>query len=254
MIENKFVIIIPVYNAINFIEKCIDSIMSQSYQNFTLITVDDGSTDGTTDIIYDLWKNEWNKSRFLFHRNGIRYGSPLRSFVTGVSLYDGDKQDIIITVDGDDWLYGDNVLDYMNDIYQDPDVWLTYGQFKSVSGNLDGYCTEVTDTRTYRRHQEWTTGHLRTLRKGLFDKINPKDFLQKDGSFYNKYNDTAYMFPAIEMAGVKHIKFIDKILYVYNDKNPLCSIYDFDNAHLQADWDMGEEIRNKKPYDEIPEL
>jgi len=250
MKETKFVIIVPVYNAVSFIEQCISSILLQSYKNFSLIVVDDCSTDGTSDLLLK-WYNE---DGFIYQRNGKRYGSPLRSFVTGVSLYEGDKQDVIITVDGDDWFYDDTVLEYMNEVYQDPDVWLTYGQFKSVSGNLDGYCTEVTDTRTYRRHQEWTTGHLRTLRKGLFDKINPKDFLQKDGSFYNKYNDTAYMFPAIEMAGVKHIKFIDKILYVYNDKNPLCSIYDFENAHLQGDWDMGEDIRNKKPYDEISEL
>jgi len=250
MIENHFVIITPVYNAEAFIEKSIRSVLDQTYKNFSLVVVDDCSTDKTTEIITEIQK----QNTTLHHcRKEKRIGSPLHSFVMGIDFLKGKKEDILITVDGDDWFADNNVLEYMNGVYQDPDVWLTYGQFKSVSGKLNGYCRPVTNTRTYRKGQ-WTTGHLRTLKRGLFDKIDRKDFLQKNGNFYNKYNDTAYMFPAIEMAGLKHIHFIDKILYVYNDQNPLCSIVDFDNAYLNADWDMGADIKNKTPYKEIKEL
>ena len=44
-------VVIPVYNSEKFLEECIDSILSQSYQNIEIIAVDDGSTDTSSDIL-----------------------------------------------------------------------------------------------------------------------------------------------------------------------------------------------------------
>ncbi len=43
-------VIVPVYNVKNYINRCIDSILNQSFSNFELILVDDGSTDGSENI------------------------------------------------------------------------------------------------------------------------------------------------------------------------------------------------------------
>ena len=40
-------IIVPVYNCEEYIEKCIDSILHQTYQNFEVIVINDGSKDNT---------------------------------------------------------------------------------------------------------------------------------------------------------------------------------------------------------------
>ena len=44
-------IVIPVYNRINFTKKCLNSIKQQTYQNYRVVVIDDGSTDGTAALL-----------------------------------------------------------------------------------------------------------------------------------------------------------------------------------------------------------
>ena len=47
----KVTIIVPVYNSEKHLHKCIDSILNQTYKNFELILINDGSTDGSLSIL-----------------------------------------------------------------------------------------------------------------------------------------------------------------------------------------------------------
>jgi glycosyltransferase involved in cell wall biosynthesis len=234
-------------------------VVTQTYRNFLHIVVDDCSTDGTSDIVTKVAEERKNDGNFMLIRNDTWTHSPLASFVKGVLSVPSDKNDIIVTIDGDDWLTCDDALECVNGVYQDTEVWMTYGSFKSVSGALNGYCQPLSDTRTYRK-ATWTTAHLRTIKRKLFDRINIDDLRDKNGEFYTMYLDTAYIYPCVEMSGLKHIRLIDKILYVYNDMNPLCSIFDFENGFLKNKnlqkeaYAVEYEIRNKKQYDELTEL
>lgn len=66
-IVNKLVsVIVPVYNVKDFLKGCLDSIHKQTYENFEVLLVDDGSTDGSADICDEFEKND---SRFIvFHK------------------------------------------------------------------------------------------------------------------------------------------------------------------------------------------
>lgn len=61
-------IIIPVHNSINYIEQTIDSILNQTFQEFELILVDDGSFDGTEKVLKD-YQNKSKKIKVIKQRN-----------------------------------------------------------------------------------------------------------------------------------------------------------------------------------------
>jgi glycosyltransferase involved in cell wall biosynthesis len=231
--QNRFLVIVPVYNAVDYIVKCLDSIICQDYKHFKVVVIDDHSTDGTWDLIctYPFYK----------YRNDTRNESGLANIVKGIEY--SNKNNIIVTIDGDDWLADNTVLSYLNEIYTD-DIWLTYGQFVPVSGRYKDFCKPIA-LQDYRQTGEWVTSHLRTFRRSLWNKIDDND-LRENGEYFKVGWDLAFMFPMIEMAG-SHIRFIDKVLYIYNDQNPT------NDFRVNADESIriATYIRSKPSYKEL---
>lgn len=62
-------VIIPVYNILDCLERCVQSVMNQTYKNLDIILVDDGSTDGTAALCDDLSKKD-NRIRVFHKKNG----------------------------------------------------------------------------------------------------------------------------------------------------------------------------------------
>ena len=77
--ENVFFsIIVPVYNVENYLEQCIDSILCQTYTNFEIIMVNDGSTDSSLKICSSYEKKDSrniiiNKLEQAIQRGEIEY-------------------------------------------------------------------------------------------------------------------------------------------------------------------------------------
>lgn len=92
-------IIVPIYNTAEYLEKCMDSILSQSFEKIEIILVDDGSTDGSG-LICDKYAKEDDRIKVIHKDNG----GLVSARKTGVEVSNGD---LIGFVDSDDWIESD---------------------------------------------------------------------------------------------------------------------------------------------------
>lgn len=97
----KFSFIIPVYNVKDYVAQCIESILSQTYKNYEIILVDDGSTDGSGDIC-DKYAQKDNRIRVIHQRN--QGNSVARNKAVELS-----KGEYIIFLDSDDYWIADKL-------------------------------------------------------------------------------------------------------------------------------------------------
>ena len=237
MKNNKFRIIVTQYNAVDYIEKCLDSIMSQTYTNYEVVVIDDCSIDGTLDIV--------QKYPVYIIRNSFRTQISYINFQKGIKMFPENDEDIMVFLSGDDYFASDDVLSHLNEVYQD-DVWMTYGNFVPLSGGYGPFCYPIPNTRTYRKSPLWVASHLITFKKWLWDSIKEEDF-KHNGEFPKYAFDCAFLYPMIEMSGHKHIRFINKVLYIYNDQNPMC-IFKLDP---EGSVECTNYFKNKPSYDEL---
>ncbi|MFV5694921.1 glycosyltransferase family 2 protein [Flavobacterium sp. LB3P122] len=125
-----FSIIIPTFNHAHFIGRCLDSVLSQTHQNWEAIVVNNFSTDNTVEIV-----ESFNDSR-------IRLVNNANGGVIAVSRNKGvfeAKGTIIAFLDSDDWWYPNKLevcLPFLEDydlIYHDLDIYTTAEKSKGVA-------------------------------------------------------------------------------------------------------------------------
>jgi len=109
-------IIVTAYNAADYISRAIESILIQSYRNFEIIVVDDGSTDNTADIVREF-KNE--PIKYFFKENGGVASA--RNF--GLQKSGGS---FIIMLDSDDMMTPDYIASHLQGFEQHPEADMVY--------------------------------------------------------------------------------------------------------------------------------
>ena len=242
---NDFRVVVPVYNAESFIKKCIDSLKIQTYTNFEVVIINDCSNDRTAEIIEREIKGD---TRFNFIDNTAKKCA-LENTVIGIHSICKSDEDIIVILDGDDWLPSNDVLEYLNGAYQDG-IWTTWGQFKLLSNNKickfkdDNWCAKVPKVFDRITMNRYYFSHLRTYKYFLFKAIREEDLRDSEGNYYTTAGDVVVSLPIVEMAGHEHRKCLDKIMYTYND---LSSINDM-KVCPGKQMDIYSEVKHKPKY------
>lgn len=212
--NHSFALFVCGYNNGASVDKLLRSICSQAYESYRLIYVDDASTDGSFEEARALIHQYGADQRTLLVHNEQRLGT-LSNLMR--AAYSCNEREILVVLNSDQRLAHEWVLDRLNQYYENPDLWLTYGQFRELP-NLN-----LGEARNYR-HSEW--GQFRKASQipmalpsfyaALFQRINEEDLIISDVMDLSGL-ENVYMWPLLEMAQ-NHVQFIQETLILAERK------------------------------------
>jgi hypothetical protein len=210
-LTNKAIAVIPARNVEKWVAQCLQSVLGQTYPDLGIVFIDDLSEDRTYEIAFGLLVNK--PDAVVVSRADRRYA--LENIDFAVRECCANPESVVFLVDGDDWLAIPTAIEEMMGQHQTAEVvWSKY----QCSGGQAGISGLLRNNDI--RHHPWTTSHLRSFKKFLFDAIKPVDFLDVDGKMYRMTWDMAIMMPILEQVPPNLRKFYDKVLYIYNRDNP----------------------------------
>lgn len=249
--EKTFVAIVCSYNNEQWAQKNLNSLLQQNYTNLKILYINDCSTDATEAVVKNYLQKNDPHHRVTYIRNKIRKYK-LHNLYHAIYNYCNDN-DIIIEVDGDDWLLSTTVFEHLNKLYQNPNIWMTYGGFV-MWPRVYTYLKAHTISQKTITNNQFRSFHrkgyifmaLRSFYCWLFKKIKKED-LMHNKNFFKRSSDIATMIPMFEMAGNRFHHITDKV-YLYNTKT---GHNDF-VVDAQGQRDISSLILKKERYTRLP--
>ena len=234
----KASVIIPVYNNESFIRETLDSVKNQTFTDFEVLCVDDGSSDGSAKIIQEYEASD-KRFHYIFQKNSG--AGPARN--NGLSKARGEY---ISFLDGDD-MYYPNYLEKMIDALDktQADVCICEREvFNSKNGRI------ISKGTKYRKFEDGRIYYTQSLLKDYFglmtvvcwNKVFRHAFLQKHPyEFQNILHCNDVAFVCSTMAAAETVCFAKERLVLYRKgteestqdkavKYPLCALEAFDKA------------------------
>lgn len=176
----RVTVVIPTYNRAAFVVKAVDSVLNQTFKDFEIIVVDDGSTDGTRSAL----KPYANRIKYVYRNNAG--ASAARN--AGIALAAGEW---IAFLDSDDEWLPDCLASQMEAINQNQDVCMQIAdcRFCDQTGEKKSYFETNRTIKEFRgtnylrpkepfvfllRHLSWQVGSI-IIRRAIIEKAGPFD-------------------------------------------------------------------------------
>jgi len=193
---NRFVFVMPAYNASKTIARSILSVWFQTYPNWKIIIRDDVSTDNTVEIIENL-KIHLGISD---DRISVKKNTEKKWEVGNIldMLEEIDASDIVCRLDGDDWLCDCDALTIIDACYRqlNVDVLWTGHRWSFNAHNISDKLPK--DANPYEH--PWVSSHLKTFRKKLIEGVADANFKGEDGEYFKRIGDQAIYLPVLHQA------------------------------------------------------
>lgn len=200
---------IPIYNAEDYLADAIKSVLAQSYQNFELILVDDGSKDNSLMIAKDFEKQD---SRIKVISDGVNKKLPAR-----LNQIIAEAQGkYIARMDADDMMHSERIAKQLDFLLSNPQFDLVSTSLISIKNN-----NEIIGIRTYLPKQvtkkDALLGHSGILHASILAK---KSWCQRN--LYNEVNTLAEDYELWLSAIIKDdlkVGFLPEYLYYYREES-----------------------------------
>ena len=197
----KISVIVPVYNVEELLPKCLDSLVNQTFDDYEVIVVNDGSPDNSQKIIDDYYKKYPNIIKPLKKENGGL--SSARNF--GLKYASGEY---ILYVDSDDWVSNDMLkMMYETALKDDSDI-VVCKMWNVVSDRNIKINNGILNFNVFKRYiLNNPSACCKLIKKDIL--LHPELFFLEN----HHYEDIAVV-PAFCLYA-KNISFIDDYLYYY---------------------------------------
>lgn len=213
----KVSIIIPIYNVEDYIERCISSILCQSYHNLEIILIDDCSTDKSMEIAINLI-NEFEKPDdmvFVFKKHDKNLGlSAARN--TGILSSHGEY---LFFLDSDDEIVPDSLSILIGLATKYPDAELVQGTVKSVPHKKHYDMSFYKDVE-YTDDNEWITKNFFNVNHSFpinaWNKLVKREFIFEHHLFFKEglvHEDELWTFQIMEK--LRKIVFCHQITLIH---------------------------------------
>ena len=212
MNEEKISIIVPVYNVEAYLERCVESILKQTYTYFELILINDGSTDSSGKICDHLASQYENIKVYHIENAGV---SNARNM--GIQLATGAW---ITFIDSDDFVTQDYLATLVSAV-EEENVGFVIAPLHHIKNSI------VTDLPPYSGKTElWSTEEtmkelLMTTRTSFFPvaKLFKRDMLadEKFNTYYHLAEDALFLTELLLKTRCSSV-FIDKPIYYYDHR------------------------------------
>jgi len=174
-------VLMPVYNGGIYLKEAIDTILNQSFSNFELVIVNDGSTDNSEEIIL-----RYSDPRIRLENNQNNLGL-INSLNIGLGLCEGDY---IVRMDQDDISFPDRILLQVKFMDENPEVGLLGSWFEDFGDKIESkivrYSIDDSDIRIRHLYQTHISHPTAILRKSVIDESKVRfDPEYKHGEDYN---------------------------------------------------------------------
>jgi glycosyltransferase involved in cell wall biosynthesis len=246
-------VIVPVYNTLPYLDMCLASIRNQTYRNIQLIIVDDGSTDGSSEICD---KHARDDARVLVIHEQNSGVSSARN--TGLSVSTGS---FIMFVDSDDWI-DENTIEELIKLQKTSDYDIILFGFYKENVRLDQVTLIRNTNQSYKRKEELTLKIPSMIEDGslhqLWNKFYKASILRNNNLFFtdwlNLAEDALFNYHAFLKADSLYIT--EKCFYHYMMReNSLAHRYHpmkykmliYVNDRLQELIKAGADYKNYKP-------
>lgn len=195
-----------------WIGHCLTSLRSQSWRDWEAFVTIDPCGDRTMQNAMAVARDD----RRIHVKLNERRQYSMRNLMEGVARSNAAPDDVIVVVDGDDWLLHDDSLRIVANTYAETGCWVTYGSWVCNEPETPGCWPGYPDDAYNFRALQWLGTSVRTWKKWLWDRIDPADFRDRRGEYFRVVEDVAAMFPMMEMSTIRRLRHVAEPILFYN--------------------------------------
>src|SRR5690606_23588252 len=233
-------VLVPLYNVEKYIARCLDSILNQSFQNFEIVIVNDGSLDSSIDIALQYAEKD-NRIKIIYNDEnmGLAWARKV-GYSNAVGQY-------IVFCDSDDYLPS-NALEILYDSIKSSDADIVVGNYQSVNSNNE--FRHISNNKLFYGNDQKSVYKAllkNEMSHSLWGKIYKSELFKNKNYITHKHfvnSEDGFLFYQIVKNTIKIETIADVVYYYYHNDQSSTKIKLTDKAirSIVTFWNLRSEM------------